>query len=27
MILVLAFSIGANVWSHHLKKKSSGEAA
>ena len=26
MILVLAFSIGANVWSHHLKKKSSGEA-
>ena len=25
MILVLAFSIGANVWSHHLKKKSSGE--
>lgn len=27
MILVLAFSIGANVWSHYLKKKSSGEAA
>ena len=27
MILVLAFSIGANVWSHHLKKKSSGETA
>ena len=27
MILVLAFSIGANVWIHHLKKKSSGEAA
>ena len=27
MILVLAFSIGANVWSHHLKKKNSGEEA
>ena len=27
LILVLAFSIGANVWSNHLAKKSSGEKA
>ena len=25
MLLVLAFSIGANVWSHHIKKKNAGE--
>ena len=27
MLLVLAFSIGANLWSHHIKKKSAGEEA
>lgn len=27
LLLVLAFSIGANLWSHHLNRKSAGKAA